>query len=129
MPVPRREPDRPPPVAAGSSTLSAVYGSLSAVTTLEFFEHPLRRWVIGYLLMTQLYPLTRLLLTPRTRKRPPQHGFVQVRLWDICRCQSLRFLLSDGQSEAGCSPDSYRQTPRVYECYWAHFAAEIHLDE
>src|SRR5208282_4221377 len=78
MPVPRREPDRPPPVAAGSSTLSAVYGSLSAVTTLEFFEHPLRRWVIGYLLMTQLYPLTRLLLTPRTRKRPPQHGFVQV---------------------------------------------------
>src|SRR5271167_381078 len=83
MPVPRREPDRPPPVAAGSSTLSAVYGSLSAVTTLEFFEHPLRRWVMGYLLMTQLYPLTRLLLTPRTRKRPPQHGFVQVGFADI----------------------------------------------
>src|SRR5271167_71983 len=88
MPVPRREPDRPPPVAAGSSTLSAVYGSLSAVTTLEFFEHPLRRSVIGYLLMTQLYPFTRLLLTPRTRKRPPQHGFVQVRLWEVC-CRQM----------------------------------------
>ena len=38
---------------------------------------------MGYLLMTQLYPLTRLLLTPRTRKRPPQHGFVQVGFADI----------------------------------------------
>src|SRR5271167_1348959 len=104
MPVPRREPDRPPPVAAGSSTLSAVYGSLSAVTTLEFFEHPLRRSVIGYLLMTQLYPFTRLLLTPRTRKRPPQHGFVQVGFgevtWTCCRHL--------GQVE--------RQTPEIRRC-------------
>ncbi len=23
----------------------------------------------------------------------------------------------------------FRNVPRVYECYWAHFAAEIHLSE
>jgi len=23
----------------------------------------------------------------------------------------------------------YRETPKFYECYWAHFAAEIHMSE
>jgi hypothetical protein len=30
------------------------------------------------------------------------------------------------QSNDGIRTD---KRPRVYECYWAHFAAEIHLDE
>src|ERR1019366_10457192 len=49
----------------------AVDGSLSVITTLEFFEHHFAKVVIGDLLMTQPYPLTGTLPTPSTRKRLP----------------------------------------------------------
>jgi len=34
--------------------------------------------------MAQLYPLSSSLLIPRTRKRPPQSGFVQTGFGDMC---------------------------------------------
>ena len=50
----------------------AADGSLSVVTTLEFFEHHFSKVVIGKLLMTQPHRLTPLLPTSDTRKRLPQ---------------------------------------------------------
>ena len=55
----------------------------------------------------------------------------EVRLWEICREQFTEIPLERRAiQEIGCGfgirTDKRR---RVYECYWAHFAAEIHLSE
>jgi hypothetical protein len=58
----------------------AVYGSLSVITTLEFFKHHFAK--VGHRLApydpTLSLSLTPLLPTPHTRKRLSQSGFVQT---------------------------------------------------
>src|ERR1035438_10197508 len=64
----------------------AVYGSLSVITTLEFFEHHFAK--VGHRLAPYDPTLPNFipsptLLTPGTRKRLPQRGFVQVGIEEI----------------------------------------------
>ena len=61
----------------------AVYGSLSVITTLEFFEHPFAK--VGHRLAPYdpTLSLTQVLLTLHTRKRLSQSGFVQAGLGEI----------------------------------------------
>jgi hypothetical protein len=61
----------------------AVYGSLSVITTLEFFEHHFAK--VGHRLAPYdpTLSLTPLLPTPGTRKRLPLSGFVQTGLEEM----------------------------------------------
>jgi hypothetical protein len=72
----------------GNCTQVTVYGSLSVITTLEFFEHHFAK--VGHRLAPYDPTLPNFipsptLLTPGTRKRLPQRGFVQVGFWEVCR--------------------------------------------
>jgi hypothetical protein len=62
----------------GNCTQVTVYGSLSVITTLEFLEHHFAK--VGHRFAPYDPTLTpsHTPLTPGTRKRLPQRGFVQV---------------------------------------------------
>jgi hypothetical protein len=60
----------------------AVYGGLSVITTLEFFEHHFAK--LGHKLAPYDPTLfLHTLLTPDTRKRLPRSGFVQTGLEEM----------------------------------------------
>ncbi|MGA2647591.1 MAG: hypothetical protein ABSF15_23050 [Candidatus Sulfotelmatobacter sp.] len=61
----------------------AVYGSLSVITTLEFFEHHFAK--VGHRLAPYdpTLSFTPLLPTLHTRKRLPQSGFVETGFKEI----------------------------------------------